>query len=88
MLVNVITCSECKYFSSYGRKGEALAKYGQAYDCQLNALLDPQPDSYCMKAEKIIKEKALKTPCDLCRYNPPGSGDGKPCTMCPAMGRM
>ena len=25
-----------------------------------------------------------KTPCDLCLYNPPSSGDGKPCTMCPA----
>lgn len=23
-------------------------------------------------------------PCDLCRYNPPSSMDGKPCTMCPA----
>lgn len=35
-----------------------------------------------------IKEKmrhnAPKTPCDLCLYNPPSSGDGKPCTMCPA----
>ena len=24
------------------------------------------------------------TPCDVCRYNPPSSTDGKPCTMCPA----
>lgn len=24
------------------------------------------------------------TVCDLCRYNPPSSADGKPCTMCPA----
>ena len=24
------------------------------------------------------------SPCDLCRYNPPSSVDGKPCTMCPA----
>ncbi len=23
-------------------------------------------------------------PCDLCRFNPPSSADGKPCTMCPA----
>ena len=22
--------------------------------------------------------------CDLCRFNPPSSTDGKPCTMCPA----
>lgn len=24
------------------------------------------------------------TPCDLCLFDPPSSGDGKPCTMCPA----
>jgi hypothetical protein len=24
------------------------------------------------------------SPCDVCRFNPPSSGDGKPCTMCPA----
>lgn len=24
-------------------------------------------------------------PCDLCRYNPPSSSDGKPCTMCPSV---
>ena len=29
-------------------------------------------------------QKKPKTPCDLCLYNPPSSGDGKPCTMCPA----
>ena len=27
------------------------------------------------------------TPCDVCRYSPPSSGDGKPCTMCPAEGK-
>lgn len=27
------------------------------------------------------------TPCDLCRYNPPSSSDGKPCSMCPASAR-
>ena len=27
-------------------------------------------------------------PCDLCRHAPPSSGDGKPCTMCPAVGRI
>lgn len=24
------------------------------------------------------------SPCDFCKYNPPSSCDGKPCTMCPA----
>lgn len=26
-------------------------------------------------------------PCDWCKYNPPSSMDGKPCTICPAVGR-
>jgi len=25
-----------------------------------------------------------KSPCDLCRYDPTSSCDGKPCTICPA----
>lgn len=24
------------------------------------------------------------TPCDICKFGPPSSGDGKPCAMCPA----
>ena len=24
------------------------------------------------------------SPCTVCRYNPPSSGDGKPCCLCPA----
>ena len=29
-------------------------------------------------------ERKTGTPCDLCRHNPPSSGDGKPCSYCPA----
>lgn len=25
------------------------------------------------------------SPCDVCAYNPPSSGDGKPCSICPAV---
>ncbi len=32
----------------------------------------------------VEKLPSAGTPCDLCRFSPPGSGDGKPCTMCPA----
>ena len=32
----------------------------------------------------IAALRERKSPCDLCRYNPPSSCDGKPCTMCPA----
>lgn len=30
-----------------------------------------------------LTDKKAKTPCDLCRYAPPSSSDGKPCRMCP-----
>ena len=36
---------------------------------------------------KIIMEQEPKSPCDVCRYNPPSSADGKPCTICPATER-
>ena len=37
---------------------------------------------------KLLPSMAIPTsPCDLCRYKPPSSGDGKPCTMCPAQER-
>lgn len=36
-------------------------------------------------AQAALKEREKrKAPCDLCKYNPPSSCDGKPCTMCPA----
>lgn len=44
------------------------------------------------KAVKILVERfgkngnrEEKTPCSNCTYDPPSSGDGKPCTMCPAI---
>lgn len=33
-------------------------------------------------------EACADSPCDLCVYNPPSAGDGKPCTMCPAEGKV
>ena len=38
--------------------------------------------------EKGVATVYPDSPCDLCIYNPPGSGDGKPCTMCPAEGKV
>lgn len=37
--------------------------------------------------EKSIEALKNQLPCDLCVYNPPSSGDGKPCVMCTAEGR-
>ena len=31
-----------------------------------------------------VQEVKHLSPCDVCKYNPPSSGDGKPCLMCPA----
>lgn len=66
----------------------------------LNCNLDTCICNYggeCMAAETVkgrckylstLREKREnKSPCDLCRYNPPSSGDGKPCTICPAESR-
>jgi Lar family restriction alleviation protein len=48
-------------------------------------------DSLMFKSKEEAIEawnrRAVDTPCDLCRFNPPSSGDGKPCTMCVAEGR-
>lgn len=45
-------------------------------------------DEACRMGAASLREldaqEQPKTPCDLCRYNPPSSRDGKPCTMCPA----
>lgn len=44
---------------------------------------------YVSASDPIESEKTVypDSPCDLCRFNPPSSFDGKPCTMCPAEGR-
>lgn len=57
----------------------------------INKLTELLPGEFLSEYTDAIKMgiEALnnKTPCDLCKYNPPGSGDGKPCTMCPAVGK-
>lgn len=38
--------------------------------------------------EKIKQMPTVETePCTFCTYNPPSSGDGKPCTVCPAVAK-
>lgn len=38
----------------------------------------------CKRLERAEKRVKVMSPCDLCGYNPPSSGDGKPCSLCPA----
>lgn len=49
-------------------------------------ILRDMPD-LCDTAIEAIQNRHIQgqgCPCDLCRYNPPSSRDGKPCGMCPA----
>jgi Lar family restriction alleviation protein len=39
------------------------------------------------EAIEAWNRRAAISPCDLCRFAPPSSMDGKPCTMCVAEGR-
>ncbi len=77
-------CNDTCYKVRYVTHNEAL-------DMAIQALSrEPTDDAtlkdiFCMGCE--YKEQEPKSPCDVCRYNPPSSTDGKPCTMCPAEGR-
>ena len=53
-------------------------------DMSLDFADDEQYEALTMAIKALEQEP--KSPCDLCRYNPPSSADGKPCTMCPAEG--
>ena len=38
----------------------------------------------CERLKMAENRLKFMSPCDLCGYNPPSSGDGKPCSFCPA----
>lgn len=48
-----------------------------------NCSWDGMPEEALDIAIKALEQEPT-SPCDVCRYNPPSSTDGKPCTMCPA----
>ncbi len=41
-----------------------------------------------MPLPQLPGEAERVSPCDVCRYYPPSSFDGKPCTVCPAAARI
>lgn len=46
------------------------------------------PISYAAFCNLVKRQMTVDVvPCDVCRFAPPSSGDGKPCTMCPAAGK-
>ena len=51
--------------------------------CLVNSEYVPTPCCAYENKQGYRKQSDL-TPCDVCRFNPPTSGDGKPCFICPA----
>lgn len=57
-------------------------KKSKAFKCE-------KKDCFYNDAEKCrLKEQRSRftkiSPCDVCKFYPPSSGDGKPCSICPA----
>ena len=61
--------------------GAFVTKFADSYDYALVA------KDVWRDAKKALEEQGARTPCDLCRYNPPSSCDGKPCSYCTAEGK-
>lgn len=61
-------CDICPALKINGR-----CMFGSSQDCE---------DIKCLMS--LPSAQPAQTPCDLCAYDPPSSGDGKPCSMCPA----
>jgi Predicted transcriptional regulators len=72
--------------------GEMIFSSQTAISHYENGRIKPNVDTiaaiakhYNVSADYLLglTDKKAKTPCDLCRYAPPSSSDGKPCCMCP-----
>lgn len=72
------SCKECIHEKACRKMLEAMG-YKVAKEYKGNA-----DRCNTFKSTADVVETANLTPCDLCAYNPPSSGDGKPCCMCPA----
>ena len=56
-----------------------------------NEAVEKKQPKYLIQPRIIAEISGLPTieaePCTFCAYNPPSSGDGKPCTVCPAVAK-
>lgn len=61
----------------------------QAVD-RLAAIEDILGDEYDLDRLRELAQADREgiSPCTFCRFNPPSSGDGKPCCMCPAVAAL
>lgn len=86
-----MTCKDCIHYEACdissvyfgGTVGsEKFREYEKRKDIELDC------DTFKNKSyfmELSCKGESInKSPCTLCRYNPPSSTDGKPCSICPA----
>lgn len=55
---------------------------------RLLAIEDVLGEDYDLVRLTALVKTRDEGPCGLCRYSPPSSCDGKPCTMCPAEAAM
>jgi hypothetical protein len=62
------------------RRGISLTKYRSLVQEVCENVLSAQKKKLCQVPS------AQLIPCDVCRYYPPSSTDGKPCSVCPAEG--
>ena len=69
-------------YRTYGARKKVLEEQREVVEFTIAALREQREEFIppCYQPD----DDEPKTPCDLCLYNPPSSGDGKPCTMCPA----
>ena len=64
---------------------DLLPSYESIYH-RLFAIEDILGDEYDLDRLRELAQADREgiSPCTFCRFNPPSSGDGKPCCMCPA----
>lgn len=58
--------------------------YGEFMDGSDTAYTSREIDRFIEDMPTLTPPNEPLTPCDVCRFSPPSSGDGKPCCLCPA----
>lgn len=89
-IIEVADTSDCGIKEIDGIDEEALNMAIKSLEQELNIvnLTQKEYSDLCIQLKglgwKFVQKQEPASPCDLCKYNPPSSLDGKPCTMCPA----
>ena len=62
--------------------------YGEFMDGSDTAYTSREIGEFIEDMPTLTPPNEPLTPCDMCMFSPPSSGDGKPCCMCPAVSRQ